>query len=180
MIPRNRLLPVVALLVAMSAPAAHAETLTISGRVTTAACSLQIPQVLMGKVPVDEFRTSATPPSAYHKQVTIALTGCDIRTLNSAALTFNGTSAPGQSTILALSPLPNQATGFGVRLDTDDATHAAVTRQVRFDGAENYRFDVNSGQASFTFKAYYTRLPGAATVKAGVANATATVTLSYS
>lgn len=160
---------------------AHGQTATlnIQGRITSTPCTLSVGSVAMGDVPISEFSGSSTPDQRYWKTFTVTLQSCEISTLQAASLRFTGTTAFGDSTILALTPGADNATGFGVQVQTNDTTHGSGVK-VRMDGSQSYAFNVNTNQSTFQFTSYYITPPGTTEIRSGTANATATITLSYS
>ncbi|MNX26552.1 putative fimbrial-like protein YcbV precursor [compost metagenome] len=154
-------------------------TLNIQGRITSTPCTMSVGSVSMGDVPISEFSGSNTPAQQYWKTFTVTLQSCEISTLQAASLRFNGTTAFGDSTILALTPGADNATGFGVQVQTSDTTHGSGVK-VRMDGSQSYAFNVNTNQSTFQFTSYYITPAGATEIRSGTANATATITLTYS
>lgn len=160
--------------------AAHGQvTMTITGRITTTPCSLSVEAVAMGNVPISEFSASSVPSSQYWRDFTVTVGGCEISTLQAASLRFTGTTAFGDPTILALTAGAGAAVGFGVQVQTKDATHGSGVN-VRMDGSQSYAFNVNSTKNTFLFTSYYITPPNAPPMRSGTANATATITLTYS
>ncbi|WP_081477965.1 fimbrial protein [Achromobacter arsenitoxydans] len=171
----------VAAVLLSAACVAHGQTATlnITGRITATPCSISVNAVAMGDVPISEFTASSTPASQYWKPFTVTLNACDITTLQSANLKFNGTLAYGSNTSLALTAGAGTATGFGVQVRTNDSVHGSGIT-VRMDGGASYPFNVNSTQNTFTFTSLYVKPVGAPAMRSGTANATATITLTYS
>ncbi|MFD4841182.1 fimbrial protein [Achromobacter sp. NPDC058515] len=157
----------------------QAATLSIQGRITSTPCTISVGSVAMGEVPISEFSGSSTPGQSYWKTFTVTLQDCEMSTLQAASLRFNGTTAFGDATILALTPGADNATGFGVQVQTSDATHGSGVK-VRMDGSQAYALNVHTAQNTFQFTSYYITAPGATEIRSGAANATATITLSYS
>ena len=167
------------LLAAACAAYGQTATLNIQGRITSTPCTISVGPVSMGDVPISEFSGSNTPDQKYWKNFTVSLQSCEMSTLQAASLRFNGTTAFGDASILALTPGSDNETGFGVQVQTSDTTHGSGVK-VRMDGSQSYAFNVNSAQNTFQFTSYYITAPGAAQIRSGTANATATITLSYS
>jgi type 1 fimbria pilin len=96
-------------------------------------------------------------------------------------LKFSGTIT-GSTSILALTNMNGAgvAVGIGVQITTNDSQHGSTGTPVKFDGSESYAFRPSSGKSSYTFLASYIRSPTAPSRAPGTANATATVTLTYS
>lgn len=172
---------IVAAVLLSSACVAHGQTATlnISGRITSTPCTISVGSVAMGDVPISEFSASSLPASQYWKEFTVTLGSCEISTLQAASLRFTGTTAFGDSTVLALTAGAGAATGFGVQVRTNDATHGSGVN-VRMDGSQSYAFNVNSTKNTFLFTSYYIKPPSATGMRSGTANATATITLTYS
>jgi len=165
----------------LAASAAHAQTATlnISGRITNTPCTISVGNVTMGDVPISEFATSFWAPEKYTKSFSVTLGGCELSTLNTASLKFTGTTA-GDNTTLALKTGTGAAQGFGVSIFTNDMTHLGANYQVRVDGGASYPFNISTGKKTFDFKASYVKLSSSGVLKPGTANATATITLTYS
>lgn len=157
---------------------AQSYTLNITGKVTTQPCAITADAVPLGDVPLSEFVSANQPVSSYNKGFDVRLSGCDFNTLSSASLKFNGTTA-GNSGVLALTSQAGAAEGIGVQIVTNDWSHGQNGRIIKFDGSESYSFSISSQKNTFGFLANYIRAPNASTRKAGIANATATVTLTY-
>jgi len=154
-------------------------TLSISGRITSTPCTVSVDTVVMGDVPISEFSASRTPGQQYWKDFSVTLGGCEVSTLQAASLRFNGTTAFGDAGILALTAVQGAATGFGVQVQTKDATHGSG-QIVRMDGSASYAFNVNSSKNTFQFTSSYISSPSATGIRSGTADATATITLTYS
>ena len=132
----------------------------------------------MGKVPFNDIvNNGGVSPQKYEKDVSIRFEGCKLNTLNSASLSFSGPTANNSPFALALAGGTGAAEGFGIRLVTNDAVHAPTPRPVNFSSGTQYPIDVNSNQATFAFRASY--VVSGTTTKPGIANATATVTVTY-
>lgn len=157
---------------------AQSYTLNITGKVTTQPCAITADPVPLGDVPLSEFVSANQPVDSYNKGFDVRLSGCDFSTLSSASLKFNGTTA-GSNGVLALSAVAGAAEGIGVQIVTNDWSHGQNGRVIKFDGSESYSFSISSQKTTFGFMANYIRAPNASTRKAGIANATATVTLTY-
>lgn len=172
----------VAAVLLSAACVAHGQTATlnITGRIIATPCTISVGAVAMGDVPISEFTSSATPSSQYWKPFTVTLNACDISTLQSASLKFNGTLAYSNTTTLALTGA-GAAAGFGIQVRTNDTTHGSGTI-VRMDGGASYPFNVNSTQNTFTFTSLYVKPTGTGvpTMRSGSGNASATITLTYS
>ncbi|PWF22296.1 type 1 fimbrial protein [Corticimicrobacter populi] len=164
----------------LAASAAHAQTATlnISGRITNTPCTISVGNVNMGDVPISEFAASNIAPEKYWKNFSVTLGGCELSTLSTASLKFKGTTA-GDNITLALQSGTGAAQGFGVMIVTKDATHMS-DRMVNVDGSTSYAFNVASGKKTFDFQAAYRATSSNTTRKPGTANATATITLTYS
>lgn len=173
--------PWLALALCLAAATAQAQsyTMTVNGRVSIQACAIAIDTVQMGDVPIAEFVTSSVPASRYSRNFDVRLQNCELSTLSTATLKFSGVTA-GSNTVLALTSTANAAKGIGVQITTNDSQHGSTGTPVKFDGSEGYNFRIASGRSSYSFLTSYIRAPNASSRTAGDANATATVTLTYS
>ncbi|MNP99225.1 Fimbrial protein [compost metagenome] len=170
----------VALLALCGVMQARGALLEVTGRIVPAPCTLVLSPVDMGKVPLADFLGSPGSGVNYGKNFQVGLAGCDLQTLHSASLDFTGATVPGSNdTLLALTPDPRVAAGIGIQIVRTDATHPGDGLSVVFNRNEGIPFDVGSIKTSYDFKAFYSPVQGAAP-RAGTANATATVTLTYS
>ncbi|MGV2864853.1 fimbrial protein [Achromobacter sp. AGC39] len=158
---------------------AQSYTMTVNGRVTIQPCSITVDAVSLGDVPITEFAVASVPAARYSKGFDVRLQECDINTLTTASLRFNGTTA-GNNGVLALTAGTGAAKGIGVQVVTNDYSHGDNGRIIRFDGSETYSFNIGSKKSTFGFLARYIVVPSSPVRSAGIANATATVTLSYS
>ena len=167
----------VAAALCLMAGAAQAQqaTVSVTGRITNTACTLSVGSVAMGDVPISEFASNAVPSAAYQKNFNVTLGGCLLSTLNAASLKFKGTTINDAST-LALASGTGAASGFGVSMFATDTTHGAA--MVNFNEASTHNFNISSGKSTYQFTAYYYKY--GTTAKPGTANASATVTLTYS
>ena len=173
--------PWLALALCLAASTAQAQyTMTFNGRVSIQPCAIAIDTVQMGDVPIAEFVTSSVPASKYSRNFDVRLQNCELSTLATATLKFSGVTDGGSNTVLALSSGANAAKGIGVQITTNDPQHGTIGTPVKFDGSEGYNFKIASGRSSYTFLSSYIRAPNAQSRTAGDANATATVTLTYS
>lgn len=167
----------------LAASAAHAQTATlnISGRITNTPCTISVGNVTMGDVPISEFASALVPASKYRKNFTVTLGGCELSTLNTASLKFNGTNT-NSGTVLGLKVATGMAQGFGVQISTNDTTHMPSGQEVVYvNNSKSYSLNVGSGKKTFDFQATYVALSASAsTRKPGTADATATITLTYS
>lgn len=173
--------PWLALVMCLAAASAQAQTynMTFNGRVAIQPCTIAVDAVPMGDVPISEFIYSSTPGSVYGRNFDVRLQNCDIGTLSTATLKFSGVTA-GSNSVLALTTGASAAKGIGVQITTNDSQHGNTGLPVKFDGSEGYNFNIASRRSSYTFRSSYIRAPNASTRTAGIANATATITLSYS
>lgn len=172
----------VAAALCLTAGAAQAQTATgtvsVTGRITNTPCTLSVSAVTMGDVPISEFESQSTPSAAYRKPFTVTIGGCNISTLNTASLKFSGTQANSEPTTLALTTGTGVASGFGVKIFTNDTSHVATATAVNFAAAgASHAFSIAANKQTFDFLAYYYKFGTVA--KPGTANATATVTLSF-
>lgn len=175
--------PLLLMALCLTAASVQAQSyqLTLNGRVTIQPCSIAVDPLQMGDVPITEFLAQSIPASKYSKTFDVRLQNCEISTLSTASLRFSGTIT-GSTSVLALSN-PNGvgvAQGIGVQITTNDSSHGTTGTPVKFDGTESYAFRIASGKSTYNFLASYIRAPNASTRTAGTANATATITLSYS
>lgn len=169
-----------ALALCLAASTAQAQyTMTFNGRVSIQPCAIAVDTVQMGDVPIAEFLTSSIPASRYSRNFDVRLQNCELSTLSTATLKFSGVTA-GSNSVLALSSSANAAKGIGVQITTNDSQHGTTGTPVKFDGSEGYNFRIASGRSSYTFLSSYIRAPNASSRTAGDANATATITLTYS
>ncbi|EFF74332.1 fimbrial protein [Achromobacter piechaudii] len=175
----QRQLLFLALCLTVTGAQAQGYPMTFNGRVTIQPCSITVDAVPMGDVPLTEFIASSVPAARYSKGFDVRLQQCDIGTLTTASLKFNGPTA-GNNGVLALTGGNGAAQGIGVQVVTNDYSHGENGRIIRFDGSQSFSFNINSKKSTFGFLASYIRAPNASTRTAGIANATATVTLSYS
>ncbi|MFJ3463120.1 fimbrial protein [Achromobacter spanius] len=154
-------------------------TVSVSGRITATPCTISTSPVNMGKVPFNDIvNNGGISPQKYEKDVSIRFEGCRLSSLNSASLSFSGPMSNNRPFILALTGGTGAAEGFGIRLVTSDVVHAPTQRLVDFTASTQYPIDVTSNQATFAFRASYV-VSGSPAAKPGVANATATVTVTY-
>lgn len=169
------------IMVSLMTASVHAQSyqLTVNGRVTIQPCAITVDSVQLGDVPITEFLTSSIPASRYSRPFDVRLQNCELGTLSTASLRFTGTMT-GSNSVLALSSGAGVATGIGVQITTNDSSHGSTGTPVKFDGSEGYAFRIASGKSSYSFLASYIRSPTAPSRSAGLANATATVTLTYS
>lgn len=155
-------------------------TVSVSGRITATPCTISTTPVNMGKVPFNDIvNNGGISPQKYEKEVSIKFEGCRLSSLNSASLSFLGPMSNNRPFVLALAGGTGAAEGFGIRLTTNDLVHAPTQRTVDFTSSTAYPINVSSNQATFGFRASYV-VSGSPTTKPGVANATATVTMTYS
>lgn len=175
-----KLLSTLALTVASASSWGQA-TLTINGRLTITPCTVSSEVVVFGRVPVIEFGPNGGMGSNYTQTVTLTIGGCELATLRSARLTFNGTTVPqfANGTGLALENVVGVARGIAITMTGDDAIHGTQGEAIRFNGSQAYPLDVGSGKNTYDFKASYTPIPGIAP-RPGTADASVVVTLSYS
>ncbi|CAB3743479.1 hypothetical protein LMG3441_05990 [Achromobacter kerstersii] len=171
-------LAVAALCTAAGVAEAQTATLNVTGRITNTPCTIVADIVNLGDVPISEF-VSTLAPEKYRKTFNITLGGCELSTLSTASLKFNGTTAGGVATTLSLTPGAGSAQGFGVMMVTNDATHSSSATAVKFDGSSSHSFNIGSNKKTYAFQALYMKVVGA-TQRPGTANATATVTLTFS
>lgn len=156
---------------------AQAVTLNINGRITNTPCTIAVGPVTMGEVPIGDFEGSGLAPEKYWKNFSVILGGCELSTLNTASLKFFG--ATNENMTLALKNGAGAAQGFGILIMTNDTTHMSANQQVvDLNGSTSYAFKVESGKKTFDFQAAY--MATSAMRKPGTANATATITLTYS
>lgn len=155
---------------------AQVANLTVTGRITNVPCLLAVDSVDFGDVlAIDIINNGAS----MYKNFNITLNGCDMQTLRTATLKFNGTAVSGTSDVLALTEGEDSAQGVGVQIERNDTTHSPSGGVVRVDGSETYSFNLASNRNIYTFRTRYIQA-GPNNVFPGVANATATVTLTYS
>lgn len=153
--------------------------LELTGRLLPTACTLVLETVEMGTIPFSDF-TGGPGGEKHKKNFQVAMTGCDLQTLNSASLEFSGTTVSGSNDLLlALTQDEKTAQGFGISIVRIDTTHPGQGLSVVFNRSESIPLNVLSGKASYDFSAKYSRVQGISP-RAGSANATATVTLAYS
>ncbi len=164
----------------LMAGVAHAQTATVSmtGRITSPACTITADPVNMGDVPISQYDSAIFPNSAYYRYFNVTLNSCDLTTLGSASVKFTGTSVSGDATTLALTGGTGAATGFGVKIVGNDAGHEA-SKAANFNGANSFAWKLSLNRKTYNFQTYYIKI-ASQTQKAGTANATATVTLTYS
>ena len=175
----NSLCVAAALLNLFGTAQAETEMWSLRGNITNTPCTMAVDTVVIGRVPVAEFNNGGSG-IAYAKNFDITLNGCDMATLRTASLRFKGRATPGSAnTILALTEGPDTASGIGILILLDDAVHGDVGKSVVFDDFELVNFNVSSNNNTFRFKAYYVRSSEGSSVTPGVANAIATITLSY-
>ncbi|MFJ3463116.1 fimbrial protein [Achromobacter spanius] len=162
------------------AGAAQAQTATVSitGRITTPACTITADSVNMGDVPISQFDSSTTPSSSYYRNFNVSLNSCDLTTLGSASIKFSGTSVSGDVSALALTGGTGAATGFGVKIEGNDTAHEPM-KVANFNGTNYFTWKLSLNRRTYTFRTFYIKI-ASQTQKAGTANATATVTLTYS
>ncbi|MFQ1063436.1 fimbrial protein [Bordetella trematum] len=156
-------------------------TLIINGNLTSVPCSVSTETVVFGEVPTQEFKAGGGMGSNYARNVTLTIGGCDLATLRSASLKFNGSTVPqiSNGTGLALTPVAGGAKGLAITLSNNDAVHGTLGQAIRFDGSESYALDVASGKNTYEFSAAYIRIPGVA-IEPGPADSSVIVTLTYS
>lgn len=164
----------------LMAGAAQAQTATVSitGRITTPACTITADSVSMGDVPISQFDSQIYPSSAYYRYFNVTLNSCDLTTLGAASMKFTGTSVSGDATTLALKGGTGAATGFGVKIVGNDTAHEA-SKVANFNGTNNFVWKLSLNRRTYNFQTYYMKISSQAQ-KAGTADATATVTLTYS
>lgn len=164
----------------LMASAAQAQTATVSitGRITTPACTITADPVNMGDVPIGQFDSANIPASTYFRTFNVTLNSCDLTTLGAASMKFTGSSVSGDATTLALTSGTGAATGFGVKIVGNDTAHEAV-KFANFTGTTSFVWKLSLNRRTYNFQTYYMKI-SSQTQKAGTANATATVTLTYS
>ncbi|MCS3509264.1 fimbrial protein [Achromobacter sp. JUb104] len=170
-------LAVAALCTAAGGAEAQTATLSITGKITNTPCTIAADVVNLGDVPISEF-VSTLAPEKYRKTFNITLSGCELSTLSTASLKFNGTTTGGAVTTLALTPGAASAQGFGVMMVANDSTHSPGATAVKFDGSSSHSFNIASNKRTYAFQAFYMKVVGS-TQRPGTANATATVTLTF-
>jgi type 1 fimbria pilin len=179
----NLATPLLVMALSLTGASAHAQAypLTMTGLVTSPSCGLTVDAIALGDVPLAEFVSSSLPAARYSKSFDVRLQNCEVSSLSAASLKFSGTIT-GSTSVLALTNMnsPGVAVGIGVQITTNDAQHGSTGTPVKFDGSESYAFRPASGKSSYTFLASYIRSPTAPSRAPGTANATATVTLTYS
>ncbi|MGV2864849.1 fimbrial protein [Achromobacter sp. AGC39] len=169
-------LAMVALCLAAGAVQAQSATLNVTGRITNTPCTIEADAVNLGDVSISDFTSGIVLPQKFWKTFNITLGGCELNTLSTASIRFNGTLASDSMT-LALTSGTGAAQGFGVMMKSSDSTHAATSQTVYFNGTNPFSFNVTSNKKTFAFQAFYVKV--GSTQRPGVANATATVTLTY-
>lgn len=154
--------------------------LVITGNVTTTPCVLTAPAVVLGRVPIIEFRPSGGMGSNYIVDFTLTIADCEFYTMRSASLTFSGSTVSqiANARGLALTQTAGVAQGIAISLKNNDTTHGTLGEDISFNGTTVYPLDIASGKNTYDLRASYVPIPGG-TVVPGTAQGIATVTISY-
>ena len=147
-------------------------TIEFIGDIIDQACEIKTEskniQVQLGRIP------KANLPNVGSKSIpvkfTITLVNCPV-SINSATVSFDATSFPGDNSVIALKAIPNAASGVGVQL-TDNKS-AVITL---LTPSNEYPI-LPTVENSLDFTANY--IAKAIPVVAGSANASATFLISY-
>lgn len=165
-------------LVASSAVASSAfasdGSVNFKGSITDAACTVDTASknqdVFLGDISRKAFPVAGSLAAA--KKFTLVLTGCP-DTVTGAVVRFDGTQAPGDNSILALTEETDAATGVGVQIS--DSTGKVVPLY-----EDSSRYDLSStGANNLEFSARYISLVGMDDVTVGPANAVTQFTIDY-
>lgn len=147
-------------------------TIQFNGEIIDAACTVSPASanqtVTLGQVSSTAF--SAVNDTAAATAFQIDLSACPA-TVSTASIKFDGTPYQGDTTALALTPLPGAATGVGIRIRT--ATNLVLPLYTESQPTAL----VQSATNSLMFNASY--VAKSATVTAGPADAVATFSVIY-
>jgi major type 1 subunit fimbrin (pilin) len=147
--------------------------INFTGEITTAPCSVDgnnaNQTVSLGSISTNSLQTAGAMSTA--KNFQIQLTGCSLATVQSASVTFDGTSDINNPDLLALTAGPSTAKNVAVGI-YDVYNKKELALNTASDG-----IPIADGNNVLPFQAYYKATQ--AGVTAGDANASAQFTVSY-